>query len=43
MPPEGVTAAENLASENHGSYTAYLPALEAAYSVGERVVGEWMK
>jgi len=43
MPPAGITAAENLASEKHGSYTAYLPALEAAYAVGERVVGEWMK
>ncbi len=43
MPPPGVTAAENLASEKHGTYTAYLPALESAYLVGERVVAEWMK
>ncbi|WP_213806020.1 purine nucleoside permease [Granulicella sp. dw_53] len=43
MPPAGVTAAESLASEKHGSYTAYIPALESAYAVGERVVGEWMK
>jgi purine nucleoside permease len=43
MPPPGVTAAENLASEKHGSYTAYLPALESAYMVGERAVAEWMK
>ena len=43
MPPTGTTAAENLASEKHGGYTAYLPSLEAAYSVGHRVVAEWMK
>jgi len=43
MPPPGVTPAENLASEKHGTYTAYLPALEAAYTVGHRVVAEWLK
>jgi purine nucleoside permease len=43
MPPPGVTPADNLAIEKHGDYTAYLPALEAAYSVGHRVVAEWMK
>jgi purine nucleoside permease len=43
MPPPGVTAAANLESEKHGEYSAYLPALEAAYSVGHRVVAEWMK
>lgn len=43
MPAPGVTAAENLASEKHGAYTGYLPALEAAYIVGHRVVAEWMK
>ena len=43
MPPAGTTAAENLASEKHGAYTAYLPALEAAYVVGHRVVAEWLK
>jgi purine nucleoside permease len=43
MPAPGVTAAENLASEKHGAYTGYLPALEAAYVVGHRVVAEWMK
>jgi purine nucleoside permease len=43
MPPPGVTPAENLGSEKHGAYTAYLPALEAAYAVGHRVVAEWMK
>jgi purine nucleoside permease len=43
MPPPGVSAAESLASERHGAYTAYLPALEAAYAVGHRVIAEWMK
>jgi purine nucleoside permease len=43
MPPAGVTPEENLQSEKHGAYTAYLPSLEAAYSVGHRVVLEWMK
>ena len=43
MAPSGVTAAENLASEKHGSYTAYLPSLESAYPVGRRAVAEWMK
>ena len=42
MPPPGVTAAQNLAAEQHGAYTAYLPALEAAYAVGHRVVAEWL-
>jgi purine nucleoside permease len=43
MPPPGVTPVENLASEKHGEYAAYLPSLEAAYTVGHRVVVEWMK
>jgi len=43
MPPPGVTPAENLEAERHGAYTAYLPALEAAYTVGHRIVAEWMK
>lgn len=42
MPPAQVTAAENLEMEKHGEYTAYLPALEAAYRVGHRVVEEWL-
>lgn len=42
MPPPGMSAAENLAAEKHGAYTAYLPALEAAYAVGHRVVAAWM-
>lgn len=40
--PPGVTAAQDFAAEQHGAYTAYLPALEAAYSVGHRVVAAWM-
>ncbi len=43
MPPAGTTAAQNLETEKHGGYTAYLPALEAAYSVGHRIVAEWLK
>jgi len=42
MPPPGITAAQDLAAEQHGAYTAYLPALEAAYAVGHRVVSAWM-
>jgi purine nucleoside permease len=42
MPPPGMTAAENLAEEKHGAYTAYLPSLETAYTVGHRVVAAWM-
>ena len=41
--PPGVTAAESFETERHGAYTAYLPALEAAYTVGHRVVAEWLK
>jgi purine nucleoside permease len=43
MPPSGTTPAQSLESERHGAYTAYLPALEAAYAVGHRVVAEWLK
>ncbi len=43
MPPVGETAAQSLESERHGAYTAYIPALEAAYSVGHRVVAAWLK
>jgi len=42
MPPPGMTAAEDMAAEQRGAYTAYLPALEAAYVVGHRVVAAWM-
>lgn len=41
--PSGVTAAQDFAAERHGAYTAYLPALEAAYAVGHRVVAAWME
>jgi purine nucleoside permease len=36
--PAGMTAEASANSEKHGEYTGYLPALEAAYRVGERVV-----
>jgi purine nucleoside permease len=36
--PPGMTAAENLKSLVAGSYSAYMPALEAAQIVGDRVV-----
>ena len=36
--PPGTTAAENLKSMVAGSYSAYLPSLEAAEKVGDRVV-----
>ncbi len=39
QPPPNVTAAENLARTNIGKYSAYLPALEAAWRVGDTVVG----
>jgi purine nucleoside permease len=38
MPQPGVTAAENLARLKLGAYSAYLPALEAAWRVGNTVV-----
>ena len=41
MPPPGQTPAELLASENRpGSYSGYIPSLEAAYAVGSVVVRE---
>jgi purine nucleoside permease len=36
--PPGLTAAESLSGEKIGHYSAYLPSLEAAYTVGSRVV-----
>ena len=36
--PPGSTAAESLAGISSGNYSAYLPALEAAQSVGDKVV-----
>jgi purine nucleoside permease len=38
QPPAGVSAAESLAEQKVGKYGAYLPALEAAYSIGHPVV-----
>lgn len=47
LPPDGVTAAENLARTNLAAYSAYRPALEAAWRVGNTVVenllGNWPK
>jgi purine nucleoside permease len=40
--PRGMTAAESLAHQRIGTYSAYLPALEAAYRVGHRVASELM-
>jgi len=36
--PRGLTAAESLAHQRIGTYSAYLPSLEAAYRVGHTVV-----
>jgi purine nucleoside permease len=38
--PRGMTAADSLASQRVGAYSAYLPSLEAAYVVGHTVVNE---
>jgi purine nucleoside permease len=38
QPSPGKTAAESLARNKIGKYTGYLPALEAAWCVGDRVV-----
>jgi purine nucleoside permease len=38
--PEGMSAAESLAHQRIGTYSGYLPSLEAAYSVGHAVVSE---
>ncbi len=47
MPPPGVTPAENLARLKLGSYSAFLPSLEAAWRVGntvvENLVQNWQK
>jgi purine nucleoside permease len=40
QPPAGVTAAESLEANSAHDYSAYLPALEAAYRVGNAVVSE---
>ena len=45
--PPGRTAVENLAEENSGLYSAFIPSVEAAYRVGSRVLheltGHWDK
>ncbi len=38
--PRGLSAAESLARQRIGTYSAYLPSLEAAYAVGHVVVKE---
>ena len=44
LPPRGVTAAQNLARLKLGiGYTAYLPALEAAWKVGNTVVADLVR
>ena len=45
--PRGMSAADSLAHQRIGSYSAYLPSLESAYTVGHVVVSEllthWQK
>jgi len=41
--PRGLSASESLARQRIGSYSAYLPALEAAYVVGHTVVNELLE
>ena len=41
--PRGLTAADSLAHQRIGSYSAYLPSLEAAYTVGHAVVKELLE
>ncbi|HUB29130.1 MAG TPA: purine nucleoside permease [Terracidiphilus sp.] len=38
--PRGMSATESLAQQRVGAYSAYLPSLEAAYTVGHAVVSE---
>jgi purine nucleoside permease len=38
--PRGMSAADSLAHQRIGAYSAYLPSLEAAYAVGHTVVNE---
>ncbi len=38
--PRGMSAADSLARQRIGTYSAYLPSLEAAYTVGHTVVNE---
>ena len=41
--PRGMSAADSLAHQRVGAYSAYLPSLEAAYTVGHQVVNELLK
>ncbi|KAA6456855.1 purine nucleoside permease [Acidobacteria bacterium AB60] len=41
--PRGLSAAESLARQRIGTYSAYLPALDAAYRVGHTVVQELLE
>lgn len=41
-PPPGVSAAQDLKDQETGHYSAYLPSLEAAFTVGNRVASELM-
>jgi purine nucleoside permease len=43
LPPDGITPAENLARLRLGQYPAYLPALEAAWNVGNTVVANLLR
>lgn len=38
MQPPGLTAAQSLSGEDIGHYSGFIPALEAAYAVGSKVV-----
>jgi purine nucleoside permease len=41
--PRGMSAAESLAHQRIGSYSAYLPSVESAYTVGHAVVKELLQ
>jgi purine nucleoside permease len=45
QPPPGMSAAESLAAEKAGKYSAFLPALENAYAIGhlvvDKLVADW--
>jgi len=41
--PRGTDAATSLSNQRIGAYGAYLPSLEAAYTVGHTVVAELLR
>ena len=43
LQPPDLTAAESMAGEKIGHYSAYIPSLEAAYGVGSKVVHELVR